>query len=86
MKKQKAQNFLALRKRGDGLLVAQLLQERGTPVAAWTISDILVGKKPNHPDAANVLSALAEVIANRQKATEVLIAKAHRTYETIINQ
>ena len=79
-------NFLTQRRRGDGLLVQQLLNERGEVIPQYTISDIITGKKPTHPKAEVVLTALAEVIAMREQAVAEIVGKANNHYNALRGQ
>lgn len=74
-------NILQRKKRGDILAVQERLQDSGTPIPRWKISQIFNGIGLDDPDAELVLTTLAVVVAARELAAQQNLQKAEDVYQ-----
>lgn len=81
MSAQTTTNILHRKKRGDILAVQERLQEHGTPIPRWKISQFFNGIGLDDPDAELVLTTLASVVAARELAAKQNLQKAEDVYQ-----
>lgn len=85
MTKQLDKNLLALREKGDINAVLIRLKESGVHVKRWKVSEVVNGKMLSDAQAPQILSALAEVVAERQRLEMQNVAQAQQKYEALIS-
>ena len=85
MTKQLDKNLLALREKGDINAVLTRLTENGVRVKRWKVSEVVNGKMLTDAQAPQILSALAEVVAERQRIEMQNVAQAQQKYEALIS-